>query len=116
MQPLLPPVDALSFFARSHLSFSLSRWLPPLSLPRSRSVRPPTQRLDLPSLLPVGLGDQSGLFSKVYRDTFQQIVLRNADIKQILDRQANALKRIINKSGAPCWAPDKPSEGPCPVN
>ena len=69
-----------------------------------------------PSLLPVGLGDQSGLFSKVYKDTFQQIVLRNADIKQILDRQANALKRIMNKTGAPCWAPDKPSEGPCPVN
>lgn len=69
-----------------------------------------------PSLLPVGLGDQSGLFNKIYQDTFQQIVLRNADIKQILDRQAQALKRIITKTGAPCWAPDQPSDGPCPVN
>ena len=69
-----------------------------------------------PSLLPVGLGDQSGLFNKVFQDAFQQIVLRNADIKQILDRQANTLKRIINKTGAPCWAPDEPSDGPCPVN
>ena len=69
-----------------------------------------------PSLLPVGLGDQSGLFNKVYKDTFQQIVLRNADIKRTLDRQASALKRVINKTGAPCWAPDAPSNGPCPVN
>ena len=69
-----------------------------------------------PSLLPVGLGDQSGLFNKVYQDAFQQIVLRNADVKQILDRQAGALKRIIDKTGAPCWAPDPVSDGPCPVN
>ena len=69
-----------------------------------------------PSLLPVGLGDQSGLFNKVYQDAFQQIVLRNADIKQILDRQAKALQRIIDKTGAPCWAPDPASNGPCPVN
>lgn len=69
-----------------------------------------------PSLLPVGLGDQSGLFNKIYQDAFQQIVLRDADVKQILDRQAKALERIIKKTGAPCWAPDSPSDGPCPVN
>jgi len=69
-----------------------------------------------PSLLPVGLGDQSGKFSKIYRDTFQQIVLRGANIKQTLDRQAKALKRIMDQTGAPCWAPDEPSDGPCPVN
>ncbi len=70
----------------------------------------------LPSLLPVGLGDQGGLFNKIYVDTFQQIVLRNADIDSILDRQASALRRIIKKAAAPCWAPDAPSEGDCPVN
>lgn len=69
-----------------------------------------------PSLLPVGLGDQSGLFNKVYQDAFQQIVLRNADIAKILDRQAKTLQRIMEKTGAPCWAPDEPSDGPCPVN
>jgi multiple sugar transport system substrate-binding protein len=67
------------------------------------------------SLLPIGLGDKSGLFSKIYQDTFQQIVLRNADIDSILDRQANQLEALINKSGAPCWSPDLPSEGACPV-
>ncbi len=69
-----------------------------------------------PSLLPVGLGDKGGLFNKIYQDAFQQIVIRNADVKQILDRQAGALTRIIDETGAPCWAPDDPSDGPCPVN
>ncbi|GAB3481862.1 extracellular solute-binding protein [Marinomonas epiphytica] len=70
----------------------------------------------LPSMLPVGLGDLSGRFSKVYKDTFQQIVLRNANIDQILDRQAKQLASIMKKADAPCWAPDAPSEGVCPVN
>lgn len=68
------------------------------------------------SLLPVGLGEQSGLFNKIYLDTFQQIVLRNADIDGILNRQASQLDRLIKTAGAPCWSPDTPSEGPCPVN
>ncbi|UTW11221.1 ABC transporter substrate-binding protein [Marinobacterium rhizophilum] len=67
------------------------------------------------SLLPIGLGDNSGLFSKIYQDTFQQIVLRNADIDGILDRQASQLERLMKEAGAPCWSPDLPSEGACPV-
>lgn len=69
----------------------------------------------LPSMLPVGLGDLSGKFSKTYKDTFQQIVLRNANIDKILDRQAIMLKTIMISANAPCWAPDKPSNGVCPV-
>ncbi|MCP3871464.1 MAG: ABC transporter substrate-binding protein [Gammaproteobacteria bacterium] len=70
----------------------------------------------IPSLLPVGLGDQGAIFNKVYSDAFRQIVLRGADVEQILNRQSSALKRIIKKSGAPCWLPDKSSSGPCPVH
>ncbi|TBR38429.1 extracellular solute-binding protein [Marinomonas agarivorans] len=69
----------------------------------------------LPSMLPVGLGSLNGQFNKIYKDTFQQIVLRNADVDRILDRQAKQLKRIMNESKAPCWAPDKASAGACPV-
>ena len=69
----------------------------------------------LPALLPAGLKDKSGLFSKVYSDTFQQVVLRGADVKKTLDRQAGALTRIMTDTAAPCWAPDAASEGPCPV-
>lgn len=69
----------------------------------------------LPALLPSGLKKKSGLFSKVYSDTFQQIVLRGAPIKGTLKRQAGALDRIMKQTEAPCWAPDKPSTGACPV-
>ena len=69
-----------------------------------------------PGLLPVGLGDQSGAFSKVYSDTFQRIVLNNGDIKKTLASQARVLNRIMRRTGAPCWAPDASSgNNPCPV-
>jgi multiple sugar transport system substrate-binding protein len=70
----------------------------------------------LVSLLPVGLGAKGGEFNKVYLDTFQRIVLRNEDIKTALAAQAAILKAIIDETKAPCWAPDKASNGPCPVN
>ncbi|MBN8533551.1 MAG: carbohydrate ABC transporter substrate-binding protein [Rhizobiales bacterium] len=70
----------------------------------------------LVSLLPVGLGAKGGEFSKVYMDTFQRIVLRNEDIKTALAAQATALKAIMDETKAPCWAPDKASTGPCPIN
>jgi multiple sugar transport system substrate-binding protein len=70
----------------------------------------------LVSLLPVGLGAKGGEFSKVYMDTFQRIVLRNEDIKTALATQATALKAIMEETKAPCWAPDKVSTGPCPIN
>ncbi len=70
----------------------------------------------LVSLLPMGLGAKGGEFNKVYMDTFQRIVIRNEDIKTVLAAQANALKAIMEETKAPCWAPDKASTGPCPVN
>ena len=71
--------------------------------------------MPIPGLLPVGLGDLGGKFNKVYVDTFQQIVLNGADIKTVLDQQAEALRAIMEESKAPCWAPDAKSDGPCPV-
>lgn len=68
-----------------------------------------------PGLLPVGLGDLGGQFNQVYIDTFQRILLAGQDVQQVLDEQAEALTRIIEEAGAPCWAPDEPSDGPCPV-
>ena len=69
----------------------------------------------LVSLLPVGLDQRGGEFDKVYLDTFQRIVLRGEDPKAALDRQGRSLKRIIAETKARCWLPDKPSDGPCPV-
>ncbi|MGL4495963.1 MAG: ABC transporter substrate-binding protein [Beijerinckiaceae bacterium] len=70
----------------------------------------------LVSLLPVGLGAKGGEFNKVYVDTFQAIVLRGAPIRATLDAQAVTLQTIMNETKAPCWAPDKASDGPCKVN
>ncbi|WP_196259647.1 ABC transporter substrate-binding protein [Pelagibacterium limicola] len=69
----------------------------------------------LPALLPIGLGDLGGQFNQVYVDAFERIILANQDIAQVLDDQANALRDVIDRAGAPCWAPDAPSEGPCPI-
>lgn len=67
------------------------------------------------SLLPVGLGDKGGEFNKVYMDTFQRIVIRNEPIDQVLNEQAATLSKIMTVTKAPCWAPDKASDGACPV-
>lgn len=69
----------------------------------------------LPALLPVGLGDLGGQFNQVYTDTFERIVLGNQPIGDVLDQQAQTLRSLMEQSGAPCWLPDEPSEGPCPV-
>jgi multiple sugar transport system substrate-binding protein len=69
----------------------------------------------LPALLPIGLGDFGGKFSQVYTDTFERVVLGGQDVRAALDEQAEALRGIIEQAKAPCWAPDKPSDGPCPV-
>ncbi len=67
------------------------------------------------ALLPVGLGAKGGEFNKVYFDTFQRIVLRGESVRTVLDAEAATMRGIMTETKAPCWAPDKPSEGPCPV-
>ena len=69
----------------------------------------------IPSLLPVGLGEKNGEFNKVYLDAFQRIVIRNQDIAAALDTEGTKLAGIMQAANAPCWAPDAPSDGPCPV-
>ena len=68
------------------------------------------------SLLPVGLGSKGGEFNKVFTDTFARIILRGEDIKAALDTESANLRKIMQDTKAPCWSPDPPSSGPCPVN
>lgn len=68
-----------------------------------------------PGLLPAGLGDQGGKFNQVFVDSFERIVLAGQDIKTVLGEQKEVLRKIMNETGAPCWAPDAPSDGACPV-
>lgn len=69
-----------------------------------------------PGLLPVGLGSLGGKFNQVYVDTFERIVLAKQPVRAVLDSQADALRKIMVEANAPCWEPDKPSAGACPVN
>ena len=65
--------------------------------------------------MPIGLGDRGGKFNQVFTDTYERIVLGGQDVRAVLDEQAMALKALIDDAKAPCWAPDAPSQGPCPV-
>lgn len=69
-----------------------------------------------PGLLPVGLGDLGGKFNQVYIDAFERIVLGGQDVREALDDQADTLRQIMEEADAPCWGPDEPSEGACPVD
>jgi multiple sugar transport system substrate-binding protein len=69
----------------------------------------------LPSLLPIGLGPEGGNFNNIYRDTFNAIVLKREDPKKVLAEQGARIQEILNKTGAPCWAPDPRSRGACRV-
>jgi multiple sugar transport system substrate-binding protein len=68
-----------------------------------------------PGLLPAGLGDKGGDFNRVFVDSFERIILAGQDIRAVLDDQKSRLAAIMEETGAPCWAPDAPSEGACPV-
>ena len=69
----------------------------------------------LVSLLPIGLGAKGGDFNNVFLDTFQRIVLKNEDVQTVLNSEATTLQSVMTDSGAACWAPDPPSNGPCQV-
>lgn len=68
-----------------------------------------------PGLLPAGLGDKGGDFNRVYVDAFERIILAGQPIERVLEDQKKRLSAIMEETGAPCWAPDAPSEGACPV-
>jgi multiple sugar transport system substrate-binding protein len=69
----------------------------------------------LPSVLPIGLGEQGGAYNKVFRDTFQSIVIDGNDIAATLEEQAANLQAVLDTAGAACWTPDPPSDGVCQV-
>jgi multiple sugar transport system substrate-binding protein len=69
----------------------------------------------LPSLLPIGLGDQGGAYNQVFRDAFQQIILDGQDAATVLDSLAGNLQEVLDTVEAACWSPDPESDGTCQV-
>jgi multiple sugar transport system substrate-binding protein len=70
----------------------------------------------LPALLPVGLGERGGEINQIFRNAFDRTVINGEDAATVLEEEGAALQALMEETGAPCWAPDPPSEGPCPVN
>ncbi|MBO9394242.1 ABC transporter substrate-binding protein [Caldilinea sp.] len=69
----------------------------------------------LPALLPVGLGARGGEINQIFRNAFDRVVLNGEDIRTVLDEEGAKLQALMDETGAPCWAPDPPSDGPCQV-
>ncbi len=61
----------------------------------------------LPTLLPVGLGERSDEYNKIFMLAFSDIVLGGRDIPPVLDAAAAKLQAILDAEGAGLWAPDK---------
>ncbi len=70
----------------------------------------------LPALLPVGLGDRGGEINQIFRNAFDRVVINGEDAATVLEAEAATLQALMNETGAPCWAPDLVSDGPCQVN
>lgn len=69
----------------------------------------------LPALLPVGLGARGGDINQIFRNAFDRVVINNEDVRTVLDQEGANLQALMDETGAACWAPDPPSDGPCPV-
>ena len=69
----------------------------------------------LPALLPVGLGERGGEINQIFRNAFDRIVLNGEDIEAVLSEEGANLQALMDETGAPCWAPDPASDGPCQV-
>ena len=69
----------------------------------------------VPSLLPVGLGEFGGEYTKAFHDSFNAIILSAGDPADVLEREAANLQRVLDQAEAACWPPDPPSDGVCQV-
>lgn len=67
------------------------------------------------ALLPVGVGERGNEINQIYLNAFDRIVLEGEDIQTVLDEEGANLQALLDDTGAACWPPDEPSDGPCQV-
>jgi multiple sugar transport system substrate-binding protein len=67
------------------------------------------------ALIPVGLGARGGEINEIFRAAFDRVVLEGEDPATVLEAEAANLQALLDETGAPCWAPDPSSDGPCQV-
>jgi multiple sugar transport system substrate-binding protein len=94
----------------------LSKSLGPGSLALAAAVKAQQSAADaLPSVLPIGLGAQSGAYAKVFTDTFTRTVMNKEDPTSVLKDEGSQLQALLTAAGAACWQPDPVSTGVCQV-
>jgi multiple sugar transport system substrate-binding protein len=69
----------------------------------------------LPALIPVGLGSRGGEINDIFKAAFNRVVIDGEDAATVLEEEAANLQALLNETGAACWAPDPPSDGPCQI-
>jgi multiple sugar transport system substrate-binding protein len=74
-----------------------------------------SQKDAIPSVLPIGLGAQSGAYAKIFTDTFTRMVMNKEDPMTVLKDEGNQLQQVLNAAAAGCWQPDPKSSGTCQV-
>lgn len=67
------------------------------------------------ALIPVGVGERGNDINQIYRNAFDRVVINGQDVTTVLEEEAANLQALLEDTGAPCWAPDPPSEGVCQV-
>lgn len=87
---------------------------PAIKLEADAIQRQRTSADALVALPPVGLGTREGEVSKVFKDTFQSIVLDGANIRSTLDSQSKVMNQLLAEINVSCWPPDPPGS-PCEV-
>lgn len=69
----------------------------------------------IPALIPVGVGERGNDINQIYRNAFDRVVINGEDVTTVLEQEAANLQALLDDTGAPCWSPDPPSDGPCQV-
>ena len=69
----------------------------------------------IPALIPVGLGSRGGDINQIFRNAFDRVVINGEDVNTVLEAEGANLQSLLEDTGAPCWAPDPPSDGACQV-
>ena len=67
------------------------------------------------ALIPVGLGARGGEINDIFKAAFNRVVIDGEDVTTVLEEEGATLQALLDETGAACWAPDPPSDGPCQV-
>jgi multiple sugar transport system substrate-binding protein len=82
----------------------------------SSAVQKQTEdRISVPTLAPIGLGERGTDFNNLYMLTFSRIVLEGRDIAPVLEDNAARLQKLVDGAGVKCWLPDVSDARPCKI-